>query len=168
MQHTESDDIFFFGTKTKLFYLSNFYKSTFICNGGIKFNCSEQYFMYQKWKQFDCSNTQISQKILLAISSPEIKKYGRQIKNYDETIWQQVRYSKMLDGLRLKFNQNETIKQKLIDTFPKQLYEASPYDKIWGIGYSIDKATTISKDKFGQNLLGKALMELRTELLSQT
>jgi predicted NAD-dependent protein-ADP-ribosyltransferase YbiA (DUF1768 family) len=41
----------------------------------------------------------------------------------------------MKNGLRLKFAQNQIIKNKLLDTFPKNLYEASPYDNIWGTGY---------------------------------
>jgi ribA/ribD-fused uncharacterized protein len=71
----------------------------------------------------------------------------------------------MLDALRLKFNQNEIIKQKLLETTPKILYEASKNDKIWGIGF-YDKDAIHNKSKFGKNLLGNALMVIRTELSS--
>ena len=47
------------------------------------------------------------------------------------------------------------------------LVEASPYDRIWGIGYSVSNAVKVDKIKWGQNLLGKCLMKVR-ETLSKT
>ena len=44
------------------------------------------------------------------------------------------------------------------------LYEASPYDRIWGIGYEKKAAQQIDPERFGENLLGKALMQVRSEL----
>ena len=70
----------------------------------------------------------------------------------------------MLNGLRLKFTQNEDLKKKLLETGDKDLYEASFRDKIWGIGFGIRQAPNISPEKYGQNLLGKALMLVRLEL----
>ena len=85
-------------------------------------------------------------------------------KNYNDTIWNEKRYGIMLDALRLKFNQNPSIKQKLLLTGPKTLYEATKNDKIWGIGFYDADAINTDKIKFGTNLLGKALMEIRAEL----
>ena len=70
----------------------------------------------------------------------------------------------MLDGLKLKFSQNSIINNKLKATNDKMLYEAAKYDKIWGIGYSGCDAISIHPSKYGQNLLGKALMEIRNEM----
>jgi len=102
-----------------------------------------------------------------------------EIKNYFlERKWKKI---------RLKFSQNDDIKDKLIKTDNKNLYEASQFDRIWGIGYSAKNAITMNlskqsedkelfsrersskentkdKSKFGNNLLGKALMEIRSEL----
>jgi ribA/ribD-fused uncharacterized protein len=157
------NEIYFYGLNNEFGYMSNFYKTTFIDEDGIEFNCSEQYFMYNKCKVFDPTNSELLEAILKEKSSAKIKKYGRQVENYDDKMWEQIRYNIMLCALRLKFNQNENIKQKLITTNPKILYEASKYDKIWGIGfYDMDAINT--DKKFGRNLLGKALMELRNEL----
>ena len=41
--------------------------------------------------------------------------------------------------------------------------KASPYDRIWGIGFSAAKAAT-NRNKWGLNLLGKALMRVRERL----
>ena len=74
----------------------------------------------------------------------------------------------MTSGLSLKFNQNKELKQKLIDTSPKKLYEANKFDKEWGIGF--DVKTAVMKElysdnaKFGKNILGNMLEELRNNL----
>jgi predicted NAD-dependent protein-ADP-ribosyltransferase YbiA (DUF1768 family) len=58
---------------------------------------------------------------------------------------------------------------KRCNTNPKNLYEASPYNKIWGTGY--DALNTLrlinenSQNMLGTNLLGKALEEIRQEFL---
>jgi ribA/ribD-fused uncharacterized protein len=159
------NEIYFYSLNNKFSYMSNFYKTYFTDNDGIVYNCSEQYFMYYKCKTFDPTNNTLLQLILSEQSPTKIKQYGRQVQNYDEKIWTEKRYNIMLKGLRLKFNQNHIIKEKLIATYPKILYEASKYDKIWGIGYYDNDAINIDKNKYGQNLLGNALMEIRKELL---
>ena len=158
------NSIYFYNLKNDLGYMSNFYKTKFIDKNGIEFNCSEQYFMYNKCKTFDPDNNSLLNNILNESSPSKIKKYGRDIKNYDDKIWEEIRYEIMLEALRLKFNQNETIKKKLISTKPKLLYEASKYDKIWGIGFYDEDAIKTNTNEFGRNLLGKALMEIRDEL----
>lgn len=157
-------EIYFYGLKNNFDYMSNFYKTNFIDNDGVKYICSEQYFMYHKCKTFDPTNNILLQTILTETSATKIKKCGRQVKNYNDIIWKEKRYNIMLEALRLKFNQNEIIKQKLVETRSKILYEASINDRIWGIGFYDHVAIHKDKNKFGQNLLGKALMEIRSEL----
>ena len=158
--------LFFYGEKhQQIGCFSNFYPSSFMDNLNTKFNCSEQYFMYKKCQLFNPQNYKLLELILTEKSPSLIKKYGRQVKNFDETIWNQHKYKIMLDGLRLKFSQNPSIKHILINTNTKKLYEASPYDKIWGIGYNAKNALSVDEKLYGENLLGKALMELRAEFI---
>ena len=157
-------EIYFYNLKNEFNYMSNFYKTNFTDTDGIKYNCSEQYFMYHKCKIFDPKNNILLETIITEKSATKIKKYGRQVQNFNDKIWKEKRYNIMLEALRLKFNQNEIIKQKLIETKPKILYEASKNDRIWGIGYYDKDAIKIDKSKFGENLLGNALMEIRSEL----
>ena len=63
-----------------------------------------------------------------------IKKLGRQVKNFDPDVWQENRWAIVLRGNRLKFT-DPSLDNKLLRTDNKTLVEASPYDKIWGIGY---------------------------------
>jgi ribA/ribD-fused uncharacterized protein len=168
------DSIYFYGIKNEYAYMSNFYPSIFYENG-IKYNCSEQYFMYYKCLTFndtlfsrvqtkENTNNDLLEKILNETSPTKIKKLGRSVNNYNEEIWSNKRYEIMVNALRLKFSQNNDIKDKLIKTENKNLYEASQFDRIWGIGYFAKNAITKDKSKFGNNLLGKALMEIRNEL----
>lgn len=157
-------EIYFYNLKNNFNYMSNFYKTNFTDKDGIKYNCSEQYFMYHKCKIFDSKNNILLETIITEKSAIKIKKYGRQVQNFNDKIWKEKRYNIMLEALRLKFNQNEIIKQKLLETKPKILYEASKNDRIWGIGYYDKDAIKIDKSKFGENLLGNALMEIRSEL----
>jgi hypothetical protein len=162
---TDTEIYFYSHTKGDYPYMSNFYPSVFIDTDGIKFNCTEQYLMYHKCKMFDPGNNQMLQQILNEKSPAKIKALGRKVQNYNEQIWNQSRYQVMVNGLRLKFGQNQTIANKLIQTNPKILYEASSNDKIWGIGFDAETAVTKDKSLFGTNLLGHALVQVRSELI---
>uniref|UniRef100_A0A6C0H5U0 NADAR domain-containing protein n=1 Tax=viral metagenome TaxID=1070528 RepID=A0A6C0H5U0_9ZZZZ len=154
-------EIYFYGVKNKYGCFSNFYLTFFVDEHNIKYNCSEQYFMYQKCLLFDPTNEKLLKQILRSNIPTNIKKLGRSVKNYDEIAWNDKRYSIMLKGLLLKFSQNDNIKRVLLNTENKTIYEASKYDKIWGIGYNTKEAINVDKDKYGKNLLGNALMEIR-------
>ena len=158
------DKIYFYGSKGDYGFLSNFYKSNFECfinNKIIKFNCSEQYFMYFKCITFDPNNNELLNMILKETNPVKIKALGRKVYNFDEKIWTSKKYFIMMNALYYKFSQNLELKKKLLDTGNKILYEASPRDKIWGIGFSAKKAFNINPNKYGSNLLGIALKEIR-------
>lgn len=157
------DTIYFYGEKNLHGYMSNFYKSDFVDSDGNRFCCSEQYLMYMKAKTFEPNNIVLLNKILAETSATKIKQYGRMVKNYVDDVWNEIRYGVMVNGLRLKFSQNPQLKQLLIGTGNKILYEASKYDKIWGIGFSPQDAINTNPQLFGRNLLGQALMEVRDE-----
>ncbi len=128
------------------------------------FNCSEQYFMYVKCLTFDPLNVEHLSLILKTTSATNVKKLGRQIKNYNNSTWNKIRYDVMKKGLIGKFTQNNDLKQKLLKTGEKKLYEASKNDNIWGIGFYADSAVHTDPSLYGQNLLGKCLMDVRNLL----
>jgi ribA/ribD-fused uncharacterized protein len=71
----------------------------------------------------------------------------------------------MVDGLISKFTQNPDILKILLDTEDKILAEASPYDKIWGIGFAEDDPRAKYQSQWqGKNLLGKVLMRVRERI----
>jgi len=146
---------------------SNFYPCKFKENL-FEYICTEQYMMKKKQELFDPSNKILSDKIMKSNNPSDIKKFGRSVKNFNQDTWDSNKFDIMVNGLKLKFSQNSDIKAKLKETSSKKLYEASPYDRIWGTGF--DKNDTIKKilennlDELGQNLLGKALEKVRSEL----
>ena len=145
---------------------SNFFPSEFIENN-IEYNCNEQYFMKKKQELFDPLNIATSNGIMACRDPFQIKKFGRDVKNFNQGVWDGTKYEIMKQGLRLKFKQNPSLLNKLILTSTKKLYEASPYNKILGTGFNA--ITTLHKinyaeNELGQNLLGKALEEVRDEL----
>lgn len=100
---------------------------------------------------------------ILQTSFPKLcKKYGRQVKNFDNKVWMEQCENIVFTGCLYKFTNNERLKKLLLSTDDKLLVEASPYDRIWGIGLSKYDAlrTPIGQWK-GNNKLGKCLMKVR-------
>lgn len=67
------------------------------------------------------------------------------------------------DANYFKFSQNEDLREVLLDTGERMLVEASPDDKIWGIGFNSEDAEG-RESEWGNNGLGKALMKVRERL----
>lgn len=156
--------VYFFHEHEENGFLSQWYKSKFTENG-IEFNTAEQYMMYKKAELF---NDDIVKQKILSTSNPKIiKALGREVKNFDEKIWNEHKYNIVLQGNILKFSQNGILKTLLIGTGNKILVEASPYDKIWGIGIDPHNADRFDPNLWkGQNLLGFAIMEAREKILN--
>ena len=164
MSYSEQKAIYFWREYKENGFLSNFHSSKFEING-ITFNCNEQYYVYRKCIHFDTYNQSLINNILNEYSPYEVKKYGRLINNFDQMVWNNHKYSVMLEGLINKFTQNPELAQMLLNTRDAYLYEASPYDRIWGIGYTTPDAYNIELQNYGENLLGKCLMEVRKYII---
>lgn len=142
---------------------SNFYPSPFIVDG-LKFETSEQFFMYHKALYF--KDDIIAEKILTEGIEPKIaKKLGRKVNGFDEDEWAKVRFDVMYNAIFHKFTQNETLKKELLSYNNRTFVECSPFDKIWGIGISEDDVNADNEEQWrGLNLLGKCLTKLRNEI----
>lgn len=56
----------------------------------------------------------------------------------------------------------------LLDTAPTLLVEASPFDRVWGVGLGADNPRIDDPASWrGSNLLGKILTKLRDELIAE-
>ena len=90
---------------------------------------------------------------------------GRLVKGFDGPVWEAHRTEIVVRGNLAKFQQHADLHAYLMGTGEQVLVEASPYDKIWGIGLSADDAGASRPEKWkGLNLLGFALMRVRSEL----
>ena len=129
-----------------------------------QFRLVEQWMMWKKARRYGDEEAALR---IMATSDPaEMKRIGRQVKNYDHRDWCNVRYDIVLRGVKAKFMQNHSMLGSLLDTNDQILAEAATYDRVWGIGlHRTDPDTQDPKKWKGLNLLGKALMETRDELL---
>jgi ribA/ribD-fused uncharacterized protein len=126
--------------------------------------CAEQYMMVEKSLMFD-DEQEMSKLILKATDPKEIKALGKQVRNFDQDLWDKVKHSIVLNGNYYKFAQNDEMRNFLLSTGDKVLVEASPFDTIWGIGLSENDEKAKDPNTWqGQNLLGFALMEVRDDL----
>lgn len=128
-----------------------------------KYSCMEQFMMEQKAELF--GDEAVRQQILEDTDPKRFKALGRKVKGFRQDIWDQVKYSVVLNGNWYKFSQNRTFREFLLSTGDDILAEASPYDAVWGIRLSEHAPDAQDPAKWrGQNLLGFALMEVRDEL----
>ena len=143
-------------------HFSNWFPASFIINN-MTFNCVEQYMMYMKAKTFNDQETMTK---VLATSNPkEQKKLGRGVKNFNPVTWDVVKNEIVYDGCFAKYLQNPELKDEILKTNDLILVEASPYDKVWGIGMGEEHPDVTDESKWqGENLLGKALMKVRDKL----
>jgi ribA/ribD-fused uncharacterized protein len=134
----------------------------------VKLCCAEQGMMYDKARLFNAPET--AQKILDCTPNEQakMKSLGRKgIPLFDEKVWKKHRKQIVKDNSLEKYRQNANMRKALFDSKGTLLVEASPYDAIWGIGYNKKDALVVPKSKWGENLLGKILTEVREELLKE-
>lgn len=101
----------------------------------VIYSHAEQYMMAEKARLFKDYDT--LELIMKSESPREQKRFGRIVKGFDPEIWKQHRFNIVVKGNLAKFGQNPKLKKKLLETGDQILCEASPYDKIWGIGLCI-------------------------------
>ena len=159
----EGKYVFFFGGTKGLpnSYLSNWYPSEFEVND-VKYNCVEQFMMACKANVFD--DQENLQKVMIATNPGAQKRLGKQVLGFSDEVWDVHKERVVFQGCMAKFEQNPDLLEKLINTSGKTLVEASPYDRIWGIGMGENDPNRFDENKWGQNLLGKALMKVRENI----
>ena len=146
-------------------YLSNWYLSDFEC-GGVRFSSMEQYMMYQKAQLFEDAAS--AQAILATSDVAEIKRLGRSVGGYNETLWNGLRQIVVYEGLLAKFSQNDDLRQQLLYTGDDILAECAVSDPVRGIGLSMTDERRFDLHSWqGKNCLGFALMAVRSKLRNQ-
>ena len=94
-----------------------------------------------------------------------IKRLGRQVSPYRDDAWASVRFEIVLRANLLKFGTCADLRPLLQNTGDKVMVEASPYDRIWGIGLAASDPRARDPPRWrGLNLLGRVLMIVRHAL----
>jgi len=133
---------------------------------GIRYSCAEQYMMAEKARLFQDGD--MLEQIMLAKSPKEMKAYGRAVRSFDKSVWDTHCYRIVKTASKAKFSQNPELLQFLLATYNRILVEASPRDRIWGIGMGKSNPDAENPMKWrGHNLLGFALTETRDELIRE-
>ena len=143
-------------------YLSNWYMSKFVVDG-VQFTSMEQYMMYCKADLF--ADDKMKEAILSTSDVAKIKHFGRQVRNFNDVVWDKRKEAIITRGLMCKFQQNPQLRNMLLSTGDAVLAECAVHDRIWGIGLSMTDPNRLDMTKWrGQNLLGKCLMVVRAKL----
>lgn len=132
---------------------------------GVRYKTAEHYMMAQKAKLFHDDDAY--DEILRSPDPKSAKQLGRTVQNFVHEIWEERCFEIVVEGNYHKFSQNPNLLSYLLSTDPKILVEASPNDRIWGIGMSKnDPNALIPAHWLGRNLLGFALVEARRRIKS--
>jgi len=174
MPRTAADYTFFWGTNHVNGWASQWYRAPFTAtvkmdgvDREIKFLTNEHWMMLHKallFNDLDVANEVLSINGTSKQDMAAVKKLGRQVRNFKEDVWVQHREQIVTEGTLHKFRQNAGVRKKLFATGETMFVEASPFDKIWGIGFVEATAISMGESKWGLNLLGKALVEARRVL----
>ncbi|KAL8393569.1 hypothetical protein RB595_003349 [Gaeumannomyces hyphopodioides] len=130
-------------------------------SGCLTFSCTEQFMMYCKAARFGDHETQ---RLIVATASPKAQKQlGRAVAGFTDGGWDEVKSEVVVAGNMAKFGQDESLGRMLLATGDRLLAEAAPRDRVWGIGFGA-KTAPHRRGRWGENRLGKALMEVRARL----
>ena len=139
--------------------LSQWWPATFTVDSHT-FATAEHYMMWSKAKLFN--DDEIAEKILSAPHPHRAKALGRQVRAFDQEVWESARYAIVVEGSRAKFTQHDDLGTFLRRTGDRVLVEASPMDRVWGIGLAANDPRAEDPTQWrGLNLLGYALMAAR-------
>ncbi|MEU9452385.1 NADAR family protein [Streptomyces sp. NPDC048277] len=144
--------------------LSQWWPSRFVVDG-VEYATAEHWMMAAKARLF--GDTEAERRVLAAEHPAEAKKAGRLVRDFDEATWQRERFGIVTEGSVHKFAADAQLREFLLGTGDRVLVEASPVDRVWGIGLAAtDKGAEDPARWRGLNLLGFALMQARANLLT--
>lgn len=130
---------------------------------GVHYSSAEHWMMAEKARLF--GDQQSAAAITAAASPKEAKALGRRVAGFDAERWAAAGFDVVVRGNVAKFGQDPALRDYLLDTGDAVLVEASPTDRVWGIGLLADDPRARRPAEWpGTNLLGFALMQARAVL----
>lgn len=144
--------------------LSQWWPSPFTV-AGVEYATAEHWMMAAKARLFE--DGEAERRVLAAAHPAQAKKAGRLVRGFDEAVWERERFRIVVEGSVHKFGALAELREFLLNTRDRVLVEASPVDRVWGIGLAADDEAAETPERWrGLNLLGFALMEARERLAS--
>lgn len=144
--------------------LSQWWPSPFTVDG-VEYATAEHWMMASKARLF--GDAEAERRAVAAAGPAQAKKIGRLVRGFDEALWERERFAIVAEGSFHKFAAHPGLAAFLLGTGNRVLVEASPLDRVWGIGLAADDERAMDPTRWrGPNLLGFALMAARERLLS--
>ncbi|MFH8803698.1 NADAR family protein [Streptomyces sp. NPDC017936] len=142
--------------------LSQWWPSPFTVDG-VAYATAEHWMMAGKARVFGDASAE--RQALAAEHPSQAKRAGRLVRGFDEATWERERFRLVVEGSVHKFAAHPELRAFLLNTGERVLVEASPVDRVWGIGLAADDEAASDPQRWrGPNLLGFALMEARERL----
>ncbi|MEU6607478.1 NADAR family protein [Streptomyces shenzhenensis] len=142
--------------------LSQWWPSPFVVDT-VEYATAEHWMMAEKARLF--GDAEAERRVLAAEHPSQAKKAGRLVRDFDESVWERERFRIVVEGSMHKFGAHAGLREFLLNTGGRVLVEASPVDRVWGIGLAADDEAASDPERWrGPNLLGFALMEARERL----
>ncbi|MET9427698.1 MULTISPECIES: NADAR family protein [unclassified Streptomyces] len=142
--------------------LSQWWPAPFTVDG-VRYATAEHWMMAEKARLFGDADAE--RQAIEARSPAAAKKAGRLVRGFDEAIWARQRFAIVVEGSVHKFGGHPELREYLLATGNRVLVEASPVDRVWGIGLAAtDPGASNPAQWRGLNLLGFALMQARARL----
>ncbi|MGW8394908.1 NADAR family protein [Pseudoduganella sp. HUAS MS19] len=149
------------GVVTKTCF-SQWFEAGFVIDG-TRYPTAEHFMMAEKARLF--GDTAALGRILQSPNPSVAKAAGRNVEGFDEEVWAEKRWDIVVKANHAKFSQNPPLRKFLLATGEHVLVEASPVDFVWGSGFAADSPHAENPSEWtGMNLLGFALMEVRSRL----
>ena len=129
----------------------------------VHYKTAEHYMMAGKARLFGDDERLAA---ILASDTPgKARALGRQVRGFVDERWKEARAEIVIGGNVAKFGQDDALRAYLLASTGRILVEASPLDRIWGIGLAADDhRATDPRQWDGLNLLGFSLMVARERL----
>jgi ribA/ribD-fused uncharacterized protein len=163
------DKPLYFGADSKSLedgFLSQNYDSPFSVPGpdgsSLRFQTAEHFVAYSKAMLFGDSDR--AHRIYHTLDPQEARQIGMGVSFFDKSIWDENKARIVEESVRYKFRANEDLAESLAQTLDRDLVKVGAGDHIWGIGIDKQEALLRPRDEWGQNLLGKILMNMRDEI----
>lgn len=145
--------------------LSQWWPAAFTLDG-VRYPTAEHYMMAQKADLF--GDAEMLGRIRAAETPGDAKGLGRKVRGFDQALWDASAFDIVIAGSIAKFGQNAALKSYLLGTAEKVLVEASPLDRVWGIGLAEGDLRCGNPLQWeGRNLLGFALMAARAAIAGE-
>ncbi|BFZ53311.1 hypothetical protein PYCC9005_000334 [Savitreella phatthalungensis] len=145
---TVADAVFFWNADEPSGFMSQWLEHRFTVDGQ-DYLTNEHWMMASKARLFQ--DVESERRILAAGTPEEARDLGRLVANFDRKAWDKHKYEIVLEGNRHKFNSSATLRAQLLQTGSRLLVEASPVDRIWGVGF--DRTTAAANtNHWGENL----------------